>query len=84
MHASQDDDAQSNDLLEVLKARSNFESTSSALQASDLTLSTYSSMITSTIPQCSFEDKDFVIVLAHMGLLFQTFLISYICYISNY
>ena len=42
VHASQDDDEQSSDLLEVLKARSNFESTSSALLASDLMLSTYS------------------------------------------
>ena len=66
-----------------LKARSNFESTFSALLVSDLMLSTYSSMIIGTVPQFSFEDKYFSIVLTHMGLLFQTYLFTYISSIFN-
>ena len=41
-------------------------------------------MMTGIVPQCSFEDRDFAIILAHMGLLFQTFLFSYLYSISNY
>ena len=72
MHTSLDDGALF-DQLDALTTRSQFEVVGCTLTHTVALLPIYSSLMTNTFPQCSFEDGEccvFSIVLAHLGLLF--------------